>query len=162
MNQISTATNRPSMMALWGQQDDPEKLRAMLAPVPIDDAQLEAVRRTIIGPLSAMSTFHLMLDADRREAVRFWIKALAEYPVQEIEEAFFAFTKSGKAYPNPQAIVDIILSRRKAAWADVKRMEAESAARDEQRKANVEPPSEASRKRVDAMVADFVRGKRMG
>ena len=55
-----------------------------------------------------------MSEPDRREAGRFWIEALAEYEPQEIREAFKAFTRSGDKYPNPQAIVKLILDARRS------------------------------------------------
>lgn len=56
-----------------------------------------------------------MSEADRREAGRFWIEALSEYEPDEIRAAFKAFTRTGNKYPNPQAIVALILEARRAA-----------------------------------------------
>jgi hypothetical protein len=61
-----------------------------------------------------MTGFALMSEPDRKEAGRFWIEALAEYEPQEIRDAFKAFTRTGNRYPNPQAIVSLILDARRA------------------------------------------------
>lgn len=74
----------------------------------------EEIRQCLIGPLSAMTGFALMSEPDRKEAGRFWIEALAEYDPQEIRDAFKAFTRTGNKYPNPQAIVALILDARRA------------------------------------------------
>ena len=54
-----------------------------------------------------------MSEPDRREAGRFWIEALAEYEPEEIRAAFKAFTRTGNKYPNPQAIIALILDARR-------------------------------------------------
>lgn len=61
-----------------------------------------------------MTGFALMSEPDRREAGRFWIESLAEYEPQEIRDSFRAFTRTGNKYPNPQAIVALILDARRA------------------------------------------------
>jgi len=73
----------------------------------------DEIRQCLIGPLSAMTGFASMSEPDRREAGRFWIEALAEYEPDEIREAFKAFTRTGNKYPNPQAIVALILDARR-------------------------------------------------
>ena len=95
----------------------------------ISEERREAIRQSLIGPLSAMTGFAALSEPDRREAGRFWIEALAEYEPEEIRAAFRAFTRTGNKYPNPQAIVALILDARKlravkpvqdraAYWAD--------------------------------------------
>jgi hypothetical protein len=60
-----------------------------------------------------MTGFAMMSEVDRREAGRFWIEALAQYEPDEIRAAFKAFTRTGNKYPNPQAIIALILEARK-------------------------------------------------
>jgi len=79
----------------------------------ISKQKREEIRQCLIGPLSAMTGFAAMSEPDRREAGRFWIEALAEYEPDEIRAAFKAFTRTGNKYPNPQAIVALILEARK-------------------------------------------------
>ena len=79
----------------------------------ISKQRREELRQCLIGPLSAMTGFAAMSEPDRREAGRFWIEALAEYEPDEIRAAFKAFTRTGNKYPNPQAIVALILDARR-------------------------------------------------
>jgi hypothetical protein len=80
----------------------------------ISKQRREEIRQCLIGPLSAMTGFAAMSEPDRREAGRFWIEALAEYEPEEIRAAFKAFTRTGNKYPNPQAIVALIMEDRKS------------------------------------------------
>jgi hypothetical protein len=79
----------------------------------ISKQRREEIRKSLIGPLSAMTGFAMMSEPDRREAGRFWIEALAEYEPDEIRKAFKDFTRTGNKYPNPQAIVALIMDARR-------------------------------------------------
>ena len=81
----------------------------------ISKQRREDIRQCLVGPLSAMTGFAMMSEPDRREAGRFWIEALAEYDPDEIRNAFKAFTRAGNKYPNPQAIVALIIEARRRA-----------------------------------------------
>lgn len=72
-----------------------------------------AIAMVIRGPISAMTTLHLMGADEREAALEFWIKSLRPYPPSWISDAFEYFARNGGAtYPSPQRIIEIINRRR--------------------------------------------------
>lgn len=79
----------------------------------VDPSADRAIAIAIQGPISAMTTLHLMSAEEREAALHFWIKSLRPYPPQWIEDAFEYFARNGgSSYPSPQKIISIINKRR--------------------------------------------------
>ena len=111
-----TGSDSQSNMEKSGQtpRTDVQEAEAFHLPSLTSDPDRDrAIAKALHGPLLAMTPIATLDDTSKREAWRFWITVLRPFPVEWIEDGFAYFARnSGGRFCNPQAIAEIINSRR--------------------------------------------------